>query len=742
MNLYYFVHITGTDMGVSGIPRVVRNLARELVRMREVTFVPVCWSRDRQAIVPAGQKLLDNLSRHGGPALNATQQAPQPIAPSAGDWLLIAEAPHLQSHLAEFPPVHLDEVVGEAARRGLRVGIVFHDLLPLTFGVGGQAGEPFVELSPADLSARDETADRLAFARYAHATALADLVLPVSRTSGEALRGWWLAHGHRPERLPPIAPTLLPEQIFGAPREDPLASAPPAGTPIEFVGVGLVNAQKNQLAAMAAFLRLVAKRPELDLRLHLVGLIAPDVAVPVSLMVKRAKGRIVLHGRLPDAQVRALTRRSRAAVFVSLAEGFGLPVAESLWRGKPCLCSNSGSIAEIARGGGCLAVDPRSLEAIAEGFETLATDDDRYRQLLREIAARPFKTWSRYAAQIFDALCAVSCGRSPDIAEETAPVADAASEVEEPRRREAVLFLSAADWLVHDAYSAPHRARSLFHGGALHYDAKRDGEVEQPTLFFGPYVSLPAGRYAFAFDGELDGELKLTFTARHGALRVAETTVANFAQDLVFDLPEDVEGFEIVGARTPRLRRLTLRAAFGELRGPSQGPLAAAAASSGPPPAARPPEVIPASRLRVHDAYGPGPSNQLRDGAAIVYDRTRHGAVREPVLFFGPYARLEPGRYRLRLRGELEGPLNLRLTRDFGRDCLRELVLTSFDTEVLVEIDQPAENFEAVGAKTDATRSLRLTAIEIASAPIGDKRREPRSRAGGRSLLARVLRRG
>jgi glycosyltransferase involved in cell wall biosynthesis len=734
MRIFYFVHITGTDSGISGVPRVVRNLARELAGMVGVEFVPVCWRHDFSAIVHAEQRLLDNLSRHGGPALSASGKARQPVEPSPGDWLLIAEVPHLQSHFADYASVHLDEIVGYAVQAGLKAAIVFHDILPLIFGVGGKAGRIFVELSPAELSSRSQDAEQLAFSRYAHATALVDLVLPVSRTAGDTLRAWLIRHGCRAERLPPIAPLLLPEEVFGEGRVNLLYRPQRDEERIEFVAIGFVSAQKNQLMAMAAFLDLIERRPDLDLYLHLVGLIDPQVAVAASLMAKRAKGRIVLHGRLPDARIRELTRRSRATLFVSLGEGFGLPVAESLWRGKPCLSSNSGSIAEIARGGGCLPVNPRSLDAISSGIETLATDAERYRELLQEIAARSFKTWDLYARQLVDALAS---GRVADFIERNAPTAAERLPDAKAGEREAVLLILAEDWLIPDAYSAPNRSRSLFYGGAINYDAERDAAVDEQTLFFGPYIPLPAGRYSVTLDGELEGELRLSFTAEGGSLHLVETTVTFLGAPIVFELPRAVERFEIVGARTPQLRSLALRCAIGELRACRGEPEVAKAADK---PSLR---LVPAAGMRTPDAYKSGHRNRLRDGAAIAFDLASHAGVKETTLFFGPYIRLETGRYSIRFVGELQGSLNLRLTRDHGRDCLRELILSDFDAPVVLELAEPANNFEAVGARTQDTRAMRLESIEIAAVPDGaeddDKGREMSKNKTKGSLLARVL---
>ena len=37
MKIFYFIHVTGTDTGISGIPRVVKSLARELLALESVS---------------------------------------------------------------------------------------------------------------------------------------------------------------------------------------------------------------------------------------------------------------------------------------------------------------------------------------------------------------------------------------------------------------------------------------------------------------------------------------------------------------------------------------------------------------------------------------------------------------------------------------------------------------------------------------------------------------------------------
>ena len=86
MRLYYFVHITGTDIGISGIPRVVKGLGRELKTRADVELVPVRWCHKRRAIVHAERQFLSNLARFCGPELHESEAAGDPIKAAEDEW--------------------------------------------------------------------------------------------------------------------------------------------------------------------------------------------------------------------------------------------------------------------------------------------------------------------------------------------------------------------------------------------------------------------------------------------------------------------------------------------------------------------------------------------------------------------------------------------------------------------------------------------------------------------------------
>lgn len=72
-------------------------------------------------------------------------------------------------------------------------------------------------------------------------------------------------------------------------------------------------------------------------------------------------------GRIDDDALAALLRRSRALLFCSFVEGFGLPLLEALASGCPVVASDIPVFREVARDG-CTFVDASSTDSIADGI--------------------------------------------------------------------------------------------------------------------------------------------------------------------------------------------------------------------------------------------------------------------------------------------------------------------------------------------------------------------------------------
>jgi glycosyltransferase involved in cell wall biosynthesis len=84
--------------------------------------------------------------------------------------------------------------------------------------------------------------------------------------------------------------------------------------------------------------------------------------------------RYVNHVDIIDEQLRELYVQADIVTFVSLFEGFGMPILEAQATGRPVLTSNCSSMPEVA-GEGALFVDPSNIKEIRQGILKLIKDE-------------------------------------------------------------------------------------------------------------------------------------------------------------------------------------------------------------------------------------------------------------------------------------------------------------------------------------------------------------------------------
>jgi alpha-1,3-rhamnosyl/mannosyltransferase len=149
--------------------------------------------------------------------------------------------------------------------------------------------------------------------------------------------------------------------------------APLGLTPGYLLFVGNPKPHKNLPRLLAAYARLAAERGALP-PLAIAGARGADLA-RIARLARRAgvADRVRLIGYLPHASLPALYAGALALLFPTLAEGFGLPIAEAMASGTPALVSDLPVHRETA-GEAAFVVAPREVEAIARGIARLVDD--------------------------------------------------------------------------------------------------------------------------------------------------------------------------------------------------------------------------------------------------------------------------------------------------------------------------------------------------------------------------------
>ena len=69
---------------------------------------------------------------------------------------------------------------------------------------------------------------------------------------------------------------------------------------------------------------------------------------------------------------------------------------ESLWMGRPCICSAAGAIGERTLAGGCLTADVTDPDSLSAAIATLLTDRGALTRYLRQAAGRTFSRWEEW----------------------------------------------------------------------------------------------------------------------------------------------------------------------------------------------------------------------------------------------------------------------------------------------------------------------------------------------------------
>jgi glycosyltransferase involved in cell wall biosynthesis len=112
--------------------------------------------------------------------------------------------------------------------------------------------------------------------------------------------------------------------------------------------VSSLGLRKNHMALLKSWQRLAAIHGENLPKLVLAGSRWKETNIfPFLEETKWLGGKVTHLSGLSDAEIAALYRHCRFTVYPSLSEGWGLPVGESLWMGKPCVCADNTSLPEV-----------------------------------------------------------------------------------------------------------------------------------------------------------------------------------------------------------------------------------------------------------------------------------------------------------------------------------------------------------------------------------------------------------
>ena len=172
-----------------------------------------------------------------------------------------------------------------------------------------------------------------------------------------------------------------------------------------FFYVGAVHPRKNVERLIRAFdlFKQKSKAPE---KLLITGRLAWQTeAVKQAWQQSPYQQDIIFPGYVDD--LGKLMAGAKALVYVSLFEGFGLPILEAMHCDVPVITANLSSMPEVA-GEAALLVDPLSETEIASAMQLLYEDEEKCRVLVNKGQKQRQKfSWDKAAEQIWKAIISV-----------------------------------------------------------------------------------------------------------------------------------------------------------------------------------------------------------------------------------------------------------------------------------------------------------------------------------------------
>ncbi len=360
----------------SGIQRVSRALYRELTRHQNtlaITWDPYAkaWRElnaaevgNLEATAPAtsrgarwswSQKLQGTIQRWQG-TVSSLPPASGLIVPEIFSPAVASALPRLKAHQPRIA--------------------IFHDAIALKLP----------DLSPSGTVAR--------FPSYMQELLQFDGIAAVSDESRQTLQDYWQWLGVT--RQPPVQTIPLGLDQFESP--DALSTDP--SSPVVLC-VGSIEGRKNHLALLEAAERLWSDNHKFTLRM--IGLANKQTGQSALLKIRSLQDAghpLEYDGAVDEATLQAAYASCAFTVYPSMMEGFGLPVLESLARGKPCICSAHGALGESARPGGAIALDEVSPAALQGAIARLLQNPAEISQLSTAASHRTYRSWSQYSANL------------------------------------------------------------------------------------------------------------------------------------------------------------------------------------------------------------------------------------------------------------------------------------------------------------------------------------------------------
>ncbi len=286
---------------------------------------------------------------------------------------------------------HIQQFCERQSTRGVRVCQMIHDLIPIT--------HPHFHVAEASKK----------FSTWLlKSTTYVSTYLCVSQNTHHDL----LAFFNREHISKEIKTTPLAHEFFAHPRNARCKQPATLASFMTELGnhnyvlcVGSIEIRKNGLGLLNAWDLVTKARPDDKTKLVFAGRIGWLVDDFLARLASSPalRDRVILLTSPSDADLAWLYGHCQFTIYPSRYEGWGLPVGESLWFGKPCLASHSSSIPEV---GGDLInyFDPESIPAMADCITKVLSYPEALQAQEQRIRQATLRSWADLSDAVYSAV--------------------------------------------------------------------------------------------------------------------------------------------------------------------------------------------------------------------------------------------------------------------------------------------------------------------------------------------------
>ena len=151
-----------------------------------------------------------------------------------------------------------------------------------------------------------------------------------------------------------------------------------------FVFVGSLHKRKNVENQLLAFDKFKQQNEGSNVKFVIIGRkMWRNYSLDDVLSSMEHKDDVIFTGFIPSEDVGKLVASSLAMLYVSLFEGFGMPLVEAFKLGVPVITSTTTSMPEVA-GDAALLVEPTNIDAIAEAMSSVYRDQNLRNVLIQK----------------------------------------------------------------------------------------------------------------------------------------------------------------------------------------------------------------------------------------------------------------------------------------------------------------------------------------------------------------------